>query len=66
MARPIEPTPTLEGEDALRLLRDLQRGCSPDEAKRRIDLAKVELAALKRPKGSPDDRGPLPGSTRER
>ena len=51
MARPIEPTPTLEGEAAQRLLRDLDKGCSPPEAKRRIDSARIALATLKQPKG---------------
>jgi hypothetical protein len=38
MARPIEPTPILEGEDAERLLRDLENVCSPEEARRRSNV----------------------------
>lgn len=48
----VDDSETLEGEDAARLLRDLQLGCPPDEAKLRIALAKAELAALRRPKRS--------------
>jgi hypothetical protein len=50
MARPIEATPTLEGEDAERLLRDLADVCSPEEARRRIKYAREQLAEMTRPK----------------
>jgi hypothetical protein len=46
MARPIEPTPVLEGEDAERLLRDLERTCTPEEAKRRVQKARDLLAKV--------------------
>lgn len=49
MARPIEPTPVLEGEDAERLLRDLERTCSPEEAKRRVRKARELLAKVMLP-----------------
>ena len=50
MARPIEPTPILEGEDAERLLRDLENVCSPEEARRRIEWARAKRAEMMRPK----------------
>jgi hypothetical protein len=50
MARPIEPTPMLQGEDAERLLSDLAKVCSPQEAQRRIELARRERAEMMRPK----------------
>jgi len=53
MARPIEPTPELTGEDAERLLRDLEDVCSPAEAERRSKWAEQQLAELMRPKGPP-------------
>lgn len=53
MARPIEPTPVLEGEDAERLLRDLERTCTPEEAKRRVEKARGFLAEIMRPKAPP-------------
>jgi hypothetical protein len=46
MARPIEATPVLEGEDAERLLRDLERTCTPEEAKRRVQKARELLAKV--------------------
>lgn len=49
MARPIEPTPVLEGEDAERLLRDLERTCTPEEAKRRVQKARDLLAKVMLP-----------------
>jgi hypothetical protein len=58
MAKPIEPTPVLEGEDAERLLRELEVVCSPDEAKRRTEWARRELAELMRPKSVPRDSEP--------
>jgi len=50
MSLPIVATPTLYGEDAERLLRDLERGCSREEMDRRIERAKVRIAELMRPK----------------
>lgn len=35
MARPIEPTPTLEGEDAENFYRELERPRSPEEIERK-------------------------------
>lgn len=49
MARPIEPTPVLEGEDAERLLRDLEDTCTPEEVKRRVDEARKLLAKVMDP-----------------
>lgn len=46
VARPIEPTPVLEGEDADRLLRDLESTCTPEEAKRRVQKARALLAKV--------------------
>jgi hypothetical protein len=39
VAKPIEPTPPLEGEEAEKLLRQLKDVCSPQEAERRLKLA---------------------------
>ena len=50
MARPIEPTPTLSGDDADRLLADMEKRCSVDEARRRVAAAKIALAEMMRPK----------------
>lgn len=55
MARPIEPTPPLTGEDAERLLADLMHTCSVEEAQRRIDMAKQKLAIMMTPKGRQRD-----------
>lgn len=46
MARPIEPTPTLEGAAAERLLSDLETVCTPAEAKSRVEWARRERAAM--------------------
>jgi hypothetical protein len=54
MARPIEATPTLKGEDAERLLQDLDRVCPPEEAERRVAAARKLLAKVVVPNG--DDR----------
>lgn len=54
MARPIEPTPVLEGEDAERLLRDLENTCTPEEARRRVAKARELLAKVMVP--NPDGR----------
>ena len=43
MARPIEPTPKLRGEDARRLLRDLERRCTPAQYKARVEAARERL-----------------------
>jgi hypothetical protein len=50
MARPIEPTPSLTGSDAMRLLQDLAQVCQPSEAERRIESARRERAEMMRPK----------------
>jgi hypothetical protein len=49
MARPIEATPTLTGEDAERLQRDLANVCSPEEQRRRIEYAKRLRAEMMMP-----------------
>lgn len=54
MARPIQPTPVLEGTDAKRLLEDLGAVCTPSEAKARIDAARRELSEMMRPKHDAD------------
>lgn len=51
MARPIEPTLPLEGEDAARLLAELSTGASSAEMSRRIAKAKDLRAEMMRPKG---------------
>lgn len=53
MARPIESTPVLYGEDAERLLEELKDCCSPEEMERRIAVSKKRLAEMMRPKGYP-------------
>ncbi len=55
MARPIQPTPPLDGDDAEALLRDLENVCSPEEMKRRAEWARRELAEMMRPKGRAED-----------
>jgi hypothetical protein len=50
MANPIEATPTLKGEDARRLLEDLQEVCSCEEKARRIARARAARAETMRPK----------------
>lgn len=50
MARPIEPTPPLVGEDAERLLTALEQVAPPDEIARRIEEAKRFLAEVTSPK----------------
>lgn len=52
MARPIEPTPVLEGDDAKRLLDELETVCPPDEAKRRVEAARKLLAKVMVPSGN--------------
>ena len=44
MAKPIEPTPPLEGADAKRLLEDLEKGCTAEEWSRRVRSAKADIA----------------------
>jgi hypothetical protein len=46
MARPIEPTPALEGQAAERLMVELEQVCSPREAQSRVDWARRERAAM--------------------
>lgn len=59
MARPIEATPTLYGEDARRLLDELSNHCSREETERRQKRAKALLAQLNRPRRK-KKRVPLP------
>ena len=46
MARPIEPTPTLEGAAADKLLSDLAEVCTPSEAQARVNWARQQRAAM--------------------
>ena len=46
MARPIEPTPVLEGEDAERLLDQIEIVCTPEETERRVAAARKLLAQV--------------------
>jgi hypothetical protein len=48
MARPIEPTPPLNGSDADRLLASLQTGAPESEMRRREEAAKRYLEAFDR------------------
>lgn len=52
MARPIEPTPVLEGAAAERLLTQLERICTPTEAQKRMDWAREARAEMMRPKSA--------------
>lgn len=51
MAKPIEATEPVEGEDAERLLEDLKKVCSPEEMQRRKAAAREFMAQVYRPKG---------------
>jgi hypothetical protein len=53
MARPIEPTPTLRGADAKRLMDELRDVCTPSEAQRRIEYARAARAEMMRPATEP-------------
>lgn len=53
MARPIEATPTLYGEDAEAVLRSLSTTCSPEELERRRSEARRFLASMTKPRVSP-------------
>jgi hypothetical protein len=57
MAHPIEPTPTLRGEDAQRLIKSLDNRCSNEEAERRMAWAKTAWAELTRPKKDSSGKG---------
>ncbi len=48
MARPIEPTPALQGSDAQRLLASLETGAAESEMRRREEAAKQYVDALNR------------------
>jgi hypothetical protein len=50
MARPIEPTPVLTGNDAKHLQRELANVCTPEDARARIAHAQKCLVELTRPK----------------
>lgn len=54
MARPIEPTPTVTGEDAERLLASLQEHATESEMRERREEAARWLAEVRRPKGALD------------
>lgn len=52
MANPIEPTPPFEGEEARRILDELNGvQMSDDERKRRVREAGARVAELTKPKG---------------
>jgi len=51
VAKPIEPTPPLEGLEAEQLLAELKNVCSPEEADRRLQASRAFLADVMRPKG---------------
>lgn len=55
MAKPIEPTPPLDAEDSEALLRELEHGCSPQEAARREQRAAQWLARVTAPKERPGE-----------
>lgn len=44
MSKHIPATPTLEGDDAERLLEDLKKTCSPEEMDQRVESAKMRFA----------------------
>jgi len=46
MARRIEPTPTLKGAAAEKLLNDLAAVCTSSEARARVDWARQQRAAM--------------------
>jgi hypothetical protein len=53
MAKPIEPTPPLEGTDAAALLAELERGASDEEMERRVAEARRHLAEVEAGKPIP-------------
>lgn len=57
LAAPGQETPALTGEDAERLLADLERRCSVEEAAARVEWAGQMVAWLQAP---PATRGPMP------
>lgn len=50
MAKPIEPTPVLKGDDAKRLLLSLERHATRDEIDRRRVAARTFLGLVTKPK----------------
>jgi hypothetical protein len=59
MARPITPTPTLEGEDAESLLKQMEGPhASPEEMARRVERAKEQIEEVMRPKDHWDELTP--------
>ena len=56
----------LEGPDAERILADLAKGCSAEEAERRIARAKEELRKLRMPPGPRAEVIPHPNAGRRR
>lgn len=50
MARPINPTPPIEGDDAERLLEELEKTAPPDEISRRRKNAERYLKLVGHPK----------------
>ena len=53
MARPIEPTPALRGEDAAKLLASLDSGASEAEMRRREEAARRYVQTLESDQGLP-------------
>ena len=53
MARPIESTPPLEGQDAERLLASLKTGASNAEMARRAQSARERIDRMTAPKSPP-------------
>lgn len=62
MARPIEPTPSLSGADADRLIRDLADVCPPEEARARMAQARTARAAMME-SAEPEPLNPAPAVT---
>jgi hypothetical protein len=60
MARPIEPTPPVTGEDAERLLEQLEKVPPPEELARRIAEARKFVADVTSPKTA---QSPLRGTS---
>jgi hypothetical protein len=51
MARPIEPTPVLRGQDATRLIASLDKFASEAEMDRRRELGRQWMSLVTKPKG---------------
>jgi len=60
MARPIKATPKLNRQESDRLLRDLEKTCSPAEARRRVVFAREKLRQMKMVKPFADENAATP------